>query len=90
MERRTPVEIIVDSKAVSRLAMAQMAVASVSINMGAAMFWWVAASVLLKAAHVEVEVEETHVTAVVQDDNQMDYNDEDGGLCLFFGCCGRY
>jgi hypothetical protein len=33
---------------------------------------------------VEVEVEEIDVTAAVQDDNQMDYDDEGGCLCLSF------
>jgi hypothetical protein len=65
--------------------MAQTAVASVSIHIGGSHVLvgsCVGSSVLLKAAHVEVEVEEMDVTAVVQDDNQMDYDDEDGGLCL--------
>jgi len=67
--------------------MAQTAVASMSINIGSSRVLvgsCVGPSVLLKAAHVEVEVEEIDVTAAVQDDNQMDYDDEDGGLCLFF------
>ena len=47
---------------------------------------------LLKVAHVEMEVEKIDValTVVVQDDNQMDYNDENEGLCLFFSYCGQY
>jgi len=96
-----PVEIVVDGKAVSRLAMApplaQTAVPSVSINIGGdhvLVGSCVGPSVLLKAAHVEVEVEEIDVapTAVVQDDdNQMDYDDEDEGSCFHFRyCCGQY
>ena len=93
-----PVEIVVDGKAVSRLAMgpplAQMAVPSMSINIGAnhvLVGSCVGLSGLLKAAHVEAEVEkiDAALTAVVQDDNQMDYSDEGEGLCLFFGCCGQ-
>ena len=94
-----PIEIVVDGKAVSRLAMApplaQTAVPSVSINIGGdhvLVGSCVGPSVLLKAAHVEVEVEEIDVapTAVVQDDNQMDYDDEDEGSCPLFRCCGQY
>jgi len=94
-----PVEIIVDGKAVSRLAMApplaQTAVPSVSINIGGdhvLVGSCVGPSVLLKAAHVEVEVEEIDVapTAVVQDDNQMDYDDEDEGSYVFCCCYGQY
>ena len=57
---------------------------SMSINIGVLVGTCVGPSVLPKAAHVEVEVEEIDVTAAVQDDNQMDYDDKDGGLCLFF------
>ena len=93
------VEIVVDGKAVSRLAMApslaQMVVPSLSINIWGnhvLAFRCAGPSVLLKAAHVEMEVGKIDValTVVVQDDNQMDYDDEDEGLCLFFGYCGPY
>jgi len=94
-----PVKIVLDGKAVSRLAMApslaQTVVPSLSINiwgnhvLAGSCVW---PSVLLKVAHVEMEVEKIDValTVVVQDDNQMDYDDEDEGLCLFFGYCGPY
>jgi len=54
--------------------MAQTAVASVSINIWGShvlVGTCVGPSVLLKAAHVKVEVEEVDVTAAVQDDNQI-------------------
>jgi len=78
---------------VSRLSMApplaQTAVPSVTINIGEDHILvgsWVGPSVLLRAAHVEVEVEEMDAapTAVVQDDDQMDYDDEDEGSFLLF------
>ena len=63
--------------------------ATVSINIGGSHILvgsCIGPSVLLKAAHVEVEVEEIDValTAVAQDDDQMDYDDKDEGLCLSF------
>jgi len=90
-----PIEIVVDGKTVSRLAMApplaQTAVPSVTINIGEDHILvgsCVGPSVLLRAAHVEVEVEEMDAapTAVVQDDDQMDYDDEDEGSF----CCWQH
>ncbi|CAA7257397.1 unnamed protein product [Cyclocybe aegerita] len=81
-----PVEIVVDGKTVSNLvmspALAQTAVPTVIRNIGEDHIFVgtiLGPSVLLKAAHVEEEVDEMDVapTAVVQDDNAMDYEDED-------------
>ncbi|KAF8191243.1 CPSF A subunit region-domain-containing protein [Pholiota molesta] len=81
-----PVEIVVDGKTVSRLTvsppLAQTAVPSVATNLGADHIFIgsaVGPSVLLKAAHVEEEVEDNMdaAPAVVQDDDQMEYEDED-------------
>lgn len=83
-----PVEIVVDGKTVSKLTMspplAQTAVPSVAKNLGDDHIFigsTVGPSILLKAAHAEEEVEDdlNSAPAVVQDDDQMDYDDEDEG-----------
>ena len=75
--------------------MVQTAVASVSINIWGShvlVGTCVGPSVLLKVAHVEVEVEEVDVTATVQDDNQIRWTMMTRmDVCAsLFGCCGRY
>ncbi|KAF9486143.1 hypothetical protein BDN70DRAFT_870239 [Pholiota conissans] len=81
-----PVEIVADGKTVSKLTMspplAQTAIPSAVMNLGDDHIFigsCVGPSVLLKAAHVEEEVDESMdaAPAVVQDDDQMDYDDED-------------
>lgn len=83
-----PVEIIVDGKTVSRLkmapALAQTTVPSIVKTLGEGHLFigsTVGPSVLLRAAHVVEEIEESRVdtapTAVVHDDD-MDYDDDDG------------
>lgn len=84
-----PVEIIADGKTVSKLAisppLAQTAVPSVIRNLGDDHIFVgssVGLSVLLKAAHVEEEVEqgdEEMTSAVVKDDDHMDYDEDDEG-----------
>lgn len=94
-----PVDILVDGKTVSKLTMspplAQTSIPSVVRNIGADHIFigsTVGPSVLLKAARVEEEVHgnenEQVPTAVVQEDDAMEYDDEDEGLqfindCLF-------
>lgn len=84
-----PVEIVVDGKTVSKMTisppLAQISVPSVAKNLGDDHIFigsTVGPSVLLKAAHAEEEVEKDNLDtapAIVQDDDQMDYDDEDEG-----------
>lgn len=86
-----PIEIVVDGKTVSKLLMspplAQTSVPSIVRNIGNDHIFIgsaVGPSVLLKAAHVEEEIEQDQFqvarTAVVKDDDVMDYDIEDEGL----------
>ncbi len=87
-----PVEIVADGKTVSKLTisppLAQISAPSVAKNLGDDHLFVgsiVGPSVLLKAAHAEEEVENDSsesAPAIVQDDDQMDYDDEDEGLQL--------
>jgi len=90
-----PVEIVVDGKTVSKLTMspplAQTSIPSIARNIGNDHIFvgsTVGPSVLLKAAHVEEEVEKDDMdvtpTAVVQGDKEMDYDDDDGLQSLGF------
>ncbi|KAF8970332.1 CPSF A subunit region-domain-containing protein [Flammula alnicola] len=85
-----PVEIVVDGKTVSKLTisppLAQTSVPSIAKNLGDDHIFVgssVGPSVLLKAAHVQEEIEKDDIdmapSAVVKDDDQMDYDDEDEG-----------
>lgn len=85
-----PVEIVADGKTVSKLVLspplAQTSVPSLVKNLGEDHIFvgsTVGPSVLLKAAHVEEEVEndgeDAAPSAIVQDDDQMDYDDDDEG-----------
>ena len=86
-----PIEIVVDGKTVSKLLMspplAQTSVPSIVRNIGNDHIFigsTAGPSVLLKAAHVEEEIEQNEFqvapTAVVKDDDVMDYDIEDEGL----------
>ncbi|KAF8880473.1 CPSF A subunit region-domain-containing protein, partial [Gymnopilus junonius] len=92
-----PVEIVADGRTVSKLSMApplaQTAVPMVLRNIGEDHIFVGSSagpSVLLKAAHVQEEVQENGdvgegengaaLSAVVKDDNDMDYDDEDEDL----------
>lgn len=84
-----------DGKTVSKLTMspplAQTSIPSIARNIGNDHIFvgsTVGPSVLLKAAHVEEEVEKDDMdvtpTAVVQGDKEMDYDDDDGLQSLGF------
>ncbi|KAF9527699.1 CPSF A subunit region-domain-containing protein [Crepidotus variabilis] len=86
-----PVEIVVDGKTVSKLTMApplaQTSIPSIAMYIGEDHIFvgsTAGPSVLLKSAHVEEEVEpdgpDAAPTAVVQDDNTMDYDDDDADI----------
>ncbi|KAF4616622.1 hypothetical protein D9613_008890 [Agrocybe pediades] len=82
-----PVELVADGNTVSKIsvspALAQTAVPSVLRNLGEDHIFvgsTTGPSVLLKAAHVEEEVEQEDVdmaSAVVKDDDQIEYDEED-------------
>lgn len=86
-----PVDIVIDGKTVSKLtmgsALAQTTIPAVIRRITDAHLFvgsTVGPSVLLKAAHVEEEVEEDHKmdvspTTVVQMSHDMDFDDDDGG-----------
>jgi cleavage and polyadenylation specificity factor subunit 1 len=85
-----PVEIVVDGKTVSKLTMspplAQSSIPSLAMNIGNDHIFvgsTVGPSVLLKAAHVEEDMdkdedEEHSAPAAVVQDDAMDFDDDDG------------
>lgn len=86
-----PIEIVVDGKSVSKMLMspplAQTSVPSIVRNIGNDHIFvgsTAGPSVLLKAAHIEEELEQNEFqvapNAVVQNDDVMDYDVEDEGL----------
>jgi cleavage and polyadenylation specificity factor subunit 1 len=92
-----PVDILVDGKTVSKLMvsppLAQTSIPSLVRNIGNDHIFigsTVGPSVLLKAARVEEEVEGNEVeeipTAIVREDDAMEYDDEDEGLQIIHEC----
>lgn len=88
-----PVEIVVDGKTVSKLTMspplAQSSIPSVAMNIGNDHIFigsTVGPSVLLKAAHVEEDIdnEEHSAPAAVVQDDPMDFDDDDGQCIMTY------